>query len=239
MVHISRGYSSICLRLGHHSLNIRDFFGMLTPIVKAKSKKGKKELKFYSVKDFDKWKENNNDGVGWDCKYYKGSGTSTPAEAKEYFREFKLWFTLVTKRPITIQLNWHLEKQREAQMNGKIWLSEYDRGKYWITLRKTCLWRTLFIRILFTLATQTISGVFCSGLIGLKPSQRKVLFGCFKRNLVKEIRVAQLDGYISEHCAYHHGEASLQSTIVGMAQDFVCSNNINLLFPNGQFGLRS
>ena len=73
---------------------------------------------------------------------------------------------------------------------------------------------------------------------GLKPSQRKVLFCCFKRNLVKEIRVAQLAGYVSEHGAYHHGEASLQGTIVNMAQDYVGSNNVHLLEPVGQFGSR-
>ena len=50
--------------------------------------------------------------------------------------------------------------------------------------------------------------------------------------------VAQLVGYISEQTAYHHGEASLETTIVGMAQDFVGSNNVNLLFPSGQFGTR-
>jgi len=45
--------------------------------------------------------------------------------------------------------------------------------------------------------------------------------------------VAQLSGYVSEHSAYHHGETSLQSTIVGLAQSFVGSNNINLLVPSG------
>lgn len=73
---------------------------------------------------------------------------------------------------------------------------------------------------------------------GLKPGQRKVLFGCFKRNLQKEIKVAQLVGYVSEKTAYHHGEQSLTTTIVGLAQNFVGSNNINLLSPNGQFGTR-
>ena len=47
---------------------------------------------------------------------------------------------------------------------------------------------------------------------GLKPSQRKVLFACFKRNLKKEMKVAQLAGYCAEHTAYHHGEASLHAT---------------------------
>ena len=57
---------------------------------------------------------------------------------------------------------------------------------------------------------QELSGVFsnsdnirsiASGIDGFKPSQRKVLFGCLKRKLYSEIRVAQLAGYISEHCA--------------------------------------
>jgi DNA topoisomerase II len=74
---------------------------------------------------------------------------------------------------------------------------------------------------------------------GLKPGQRKVLFGCFKRKLVKEIKVAQLAGYVSEKTSYHHGEQSLTMTIVGLAQTFVGSNNINLLDPNGQFGTRA
>ena len=47
------------------------------------------------------------------------------------------------------------------------------------------------------------------------------------------VQVAQLSGYVSEHSAYHHGEQSLQTTIVGMAQNFVGSNNINLLVPQG------
>lgn len=50
--------------------------------------------------------------------------------------------------------------------------------------------------------------------------------------------MAQLAGYVSEHSAYHHGETSLGSTIVGLAQDYVGSNNINLLVPSGQFGTR-
>lgn len=73
---------------------------------------------------------------------------------------------------------------------------------------------------------------------GFKPGQRKVLFGCFKRKLKKEIKVAQLAGYVAEHSAYHHGEVGLTATIVGLAQSFVGSNNINVLEPNGQFGTR-
>merc|ERR1719183_2517102 len=73
---------------------------------------------------------------------------------------------------------------------------------------------------------------------GFKPSQRKVLYCCFKRNLRTDCKVAQLVGYVGEHSAYHHGEMSLAGTIISMAQDFVGSNNLNLLVPSGQFGTR-
>lgn len=59
------------------------------------------------------------------------------------------------------------------------------------------------------------------------------MFACFKRKLKGEIKVAQLSGYVAEHSAYHHGEVSLQTTVVTLAQNFVGSNNINLLLPIG------
>ena len=73
---------------------------------------------------------------------------------------------------------------------------------------------------------------------GFKPGQRKVMFTCLKRNDKKEVKVAQLAGSVGEKSAYHHGEASLMGTIINLAQDYVGSNNINLLLPNGQFGTR-
>ena len=53
---------------------------------------------------------------------------------------------------------------------------------------------------------------------GLKPGQRKILFCSFKRNFVKEAKVAQFSGYVSEHSAYHHGESFVASTII----EFTC-----------------
>lgn len=53
------------------------------------------------------------------------------------------------------------------------------------------------------------------------------------------VQVAQLAGYVAEHSAYHHGEASLMSTIIGLAQDFVGSNNVNLLVPSGEGACRA
>ncbi|XP_072216502.1 DNA topoisomerase 2-beta-like [Excalfactoria chinensis] len=73
---------------------------------------------------------------------------------------------------------------------------------------------------------------------GLKPEQRKVLFTCFKRNDKREVKVAELAGSVAEMSAYHHGEQALMMTIVNLAQNFVGSNNVNLLQPIGHFGTR-
>lgn len=56
---------------------------------------------------------------------------------------------------------------------------------------------------------------------GLLRGQRKILLCSFKRNFVKEAKVAQFSGYVFEHSAYYHGEQSLVSTIIRMAQHYV------------------
>ena len=67
-------------------------------------------------------------------------------------------------------------------------------------------------------------------------TRRLLLHHIFSLGLAKcavLAQVSQLAGYVSEHSAYHHGDVSLTSTIVGMAQNFVGSNNVNLLYPSG------
>ncbi|KAJ1627882.1 DNA topoisomerase [Pavlovales sp. CCMP2436] len=80
-----------------------------------------------------------------------------------------------------------------------------------------------------------------NALDGLKPSQRKVLFSCFRRKEMqkKEVLVTVLAGYVAEQSAYHHGDASMTATIVHMAQGFVGANSLPLLEGIGQFGTRA
>ncbi len=74
---------------------------------------------------------------------------------------------------------------------------------------------------------------------GFKTSQRKVIFGTLKQSISDTgIKVSQLAAAVGVVAAYHHGEGSLEGAIVGMAQDFAGSNNLNYLEPNGQFGSR-
>ena len=208
--------------------------GMLTPIVKAK--KGKQSIDFYSLKDFNAWNEIN--GKGFTTKYYKGLGTSTPAEAKEYFKNLKTVVYKGNTDDARLAIDLAFGKAKESSNHRKDWLKGYDANSTLDYNKKEVSVDEFVHRDLIHFSNSDNIRSIASGIDGFKPSQRKVLFGCLKRKLTNEIRVAQLAGYISEHCAYHHGEASLQKTIIKMAQNFVGANNIELLEPIGQFGSR-
>jgi DNA topoisomerase-2 len=205
---------------------------LLTPILKAS--RGKSTISFYSIPEFNAWKENNSLN-GWKIKYYKGLGTSTPAEAREWFKELhevKYEWDEKTDESINLAFN---KKQADDR---KKWLSHYDPTKMLLPYEGKAKYTDFVNDELIHFSNADNIRSLPHLIDGLKPSQRKILYSCFKRNLKDEIRVAQLAGYVSEHAAYHHGEASLNSTIVGMAQNFVGSNNVNLLKPVGQFGSR-
>lgn len=220
-------------------LKIEGFItSLLTPIVKVWKKGSKKSSantkQFYTIKHFEDWLEANNNGYGYNIKYYKGLGTSTPQEAKDYFKDFKLVTYQYDDESIT-----NIDKafNKDRANDRKDWLGAYDNrvldlGQYTVSFSD-------FIDkdlIQFSMADNERS--IPNMMDGLKTSLRKILYCAFKRNLTNEIKVAQLAGYVSENGAYHHGEMSLNGAIVNMAQNYPGTNNINLLMPEGQFGTR-
>merc|ERR1711933_555637 len=120
----------------------------------------------------------------------------------------------------------------------KTWMNKYEEGTFVDHTQPTLSYSDFVNLELVQFSKYSVMRSVPSVMDGFKPSQRKVLFCCFKRNLRNDCKVAQLVGYVGEQSAYHHGEASLGQTIVGMAQDFVGTNNLNLLVPSGQFGTR-
>ena len=77
-----------------------------------------------------------------------------------------------------------------------------------------------------------------SSVDGLKPSSRKVIYTMKKLNIHEPTKVSRLAARVSEETEYLHGETSLEGVIVNLAQNFVGSNNVNLLTPEGNFGTR-
>lgn len=213
--------------------NIPEFIGFMnTPILKAK--KGAIELNFYNDGEFNDWKQ-TNDLKGWKVKYYKGLGTSTGKEFKEYFEKKKIvGFERTDKSDDSIDMVFNKKRSEDR----KEWLKLYDRDAYLDTSKTNVSYEEFIDKELIHFSKYDCDRSIPNLMDGLKISLRKILYSAFKKNLTTEIKVAQFSGYVSEHSGYHHGEASLNGAIVGMAQNFVGSNNINLLMPNGQFGTR-
>ena len=213
---------------------IPGFIGFMnTPILKAK--KGTVELNFYNDGEYEAWKE-ENDTKGWKVKYYKGLGTSTGKEFKEYFENKKMVGFHHSGKESGDAIDMVFNKKRAD--DRKDWLKYYDRDAYLDTSKINVSYEEFINKELIHFSKYDCDRSIPNLMDGLKISLRKILFASFKKNLTTEIKVAQFSGYVSEHSGYHHGEASLNAAIVGMAQNFVGSNNINLLLPNGQFGTR-
>jgi DNA topoisomerase-2 len=240
---------------------------MLTPVVKVFTRSSNVPISFYNVPDFETFIDSKSRSSEITrVKYYKGLGTSTSNDAKEYFKDMKkITYTHenVTEQRVRVNFEVVEIENQETRVVVKIEIIEQgpddamdmafnksranDR-KDWIRrfenqgldYTQTKVPFVEFInRELRLFSMDDLGRSIPSVIDGLKTSQRKILYACKLRpKSAGELRVAQLAGFVSEKAAYHHGEASLQSTIVGLAQNFVGSNNIPLLQANGQFGSR-
>jgi DNA topoisomerase-2 len=208
---------------------------MNTPILRAK--RGQQTIVFYNEGEYAAWKSAQPNGAsGWTIKYFKGLGTSTSAEFKEYFANKKIVDFVYTGETSDNTIDKVFNKKRAD--DRKTWLEQYDKHAFLDTGRPAVQYEEFIDRELIHFSTYDCARSIPNMVDGLKTSLRKILYCAFKRRLTSEVKVAQFSGYVSEHSAYHHGEASLNGAIVNMAQNFVGSNNIHLLEPRGQFGTR-
>jgi DNA topoisomerase II len=238
-------------------LKIKGFIkGLKLPIIRAsrvkegvKLKKGRNPRDrdiiwkdFYSEGEFNEWMQREKPTLKphgtWTLKYYKGLATYSTRDAEESF-----------KKQETIDYVWNGEEDSDAISlvftkdradERKEWVSQvpleeegYEDGKidesYSDLINKRLIHFSNYDNI------RSIPNI-CDGL---KPSQRKILFGVFKdRLLSKTKKVSIVASYVHSKTQYHHAQSSLEQTIINMAQNYVGATNINLLYPEGQFGTR-
>lgn len=217
----------------------------ITPIVKVfkkdkdPAKKPKGGTAFYTLPEFIEWKRAHDDARGYTVKYYKGLATSNDDETKEYFSDFK-------RHRIGFEFSGENDEERirlafskKLANQRKVWLAGLDPETTYLGQDKPTITYSDFVdKELILFSNYANVRAIPSVIDGLKPGQRKVLWVSLKQNIRRELKVNQLAGKVSQIAAYHHGENSLSETIVGMAQTFVGSNNINLFYPSGQYGTR-
>ena len=236
--HIKGLIFNIFQSMWHELYEISGFLtSMLTPIIKATNNRGTEVIEFYNMSDYERWAETDIAKNGsWKIKYYKGLGTSTDQESKEYFKNMKkITYKYDKNADEVIDLAFNKKRADDR----KEWLANYDKDNVLDYTNLEIDFKTFVDKDLIHFSNRDLQRSINHICDGLKESTRKILFACFKRKLYSnEVKVAQLSGYVSEVSAYHHGETSLQQAIVGMAQIYVGTNNINLLSPNGQFGSR-
>ena len=236
--HIKGLIFNIFQSMWHELYEISGFLtSMLTPIIKATNSRDNEIIEFYNMSDYERWGETDVAKNGsWKIKYYKGLGTSNDQEAKEYFKNMKK-ITYKYDKDADEVIDLAFNKKRAD--DRKEWLANYDKDNVLDYTNLEVDFKTFVDKDLIHFSNRDLQRSINHICDGLKESTRKILFACFKRKLyTNEVKVAQLSGYVSEVSAYHHGENSLQQAIVGMAQIYVGTNNINLLSPNGQFGSR-
>jgi DNA topoisomerase-2 len=232
---------ALCINLFHSEwASLTRISGFLcfmnTPILRAT--KGAKTLLFYNNGEYNQWKQalDAKGTQGWTIKYFKGLGTSTAVEFKQYFANKKIVDFVYNTETSDNTIDKVFNKKRAD--DRKQWLEQYNKDSYLDTSKPSVCYEEFIDNELIHFSTYDCARSIPSMVDGLKISLRKILFCAFKRRLNSEMKVAQLSAYVSGNSAYHHGEASLNGAIVNMAQNFVGSNNINLLEPLGQFGSR-
>ena len=211
-----------------------------TPIVKIINPNSNiKPISFYNMQTYTTF-INSNPDISKKCKhkYYKGLGTSNTSEAKSYFQNISS-NTLSYSHSDNSDSSFDLAFSPILADNRKEWLTSSVNNEP----EETTISYHQFIHTqLKKFSNEDNIRSIPHIADGLKPSTRKILYTCLlnqsKVTKNNEIKVCDLAGLVSQTVSYHHGDASLQGAIIGMAQNFVGSNNINLLLPNGQFGTR-
>ena len=210
---------------------------MQTPIVRVFQKGG--DLLFYDENRFKAYASSQT--KNFKSKYYKGLGTTKSEDVPDTFGEKMVEYITDEKVSITINKVFH----KNHTDDRKKWIEAYDPincmslddcGKV-TKMNMSEFLNNEVVKFSLSDCGRSIPNLFD----GFKESQRKVFYAMKKKNLTynkASLKVAQLGGYVAEHTNYHHGEQNLFETIIKMASEYPGSNNIPLLYRDGQFATR-
>lgn len=224
----------------------------ILPTVRAT--RGYESLSFYSEPEFEEWKSST---TNWSSYYlikrYRGMSSMTLKEAPNSFSDFfrhriafkfsgdhddKAIQMAFSKDCIEKRKEWlafSIQEIKRRHQSGLPQLYLYEKETTKVSYSEFINKELVFF---FKMERERR---IPSLIDGLNVDQRKVLYTCIciERNVKKQIKVCALIDSVLEKSAYPYNETNaLTDTIVYMAQEFVGSNNINILLPHGNFGSR-
>lgn len=198
------------------------------------------------IKQFGTQEEAKNQG--WHFKHFKGLGTSEEHDIERTCQNLCIVNTYIDQdAQKAFNLMFHKDFSDQRKQYFEIWAPRPDL--------EAPLVQPISHYIYYELPEYSLANIkrsIPSLIDGQKPSQRKVIHGMMKgwfkeradsktkigKKVKNESKVIAFAGDITKKTLYEHGESSLYGTIIGMAQDFVGSNNLPILMPKGNFGTR-
>lgn len=203
---------------------------------------GKTVNKFYTQREYDEWKKITPNYEAWKHKYFKGLGSSTDAQVKDDYNAPRVVHCVYDNNaPAAMQLAF----DKKFADQRKDWICKWKSALGVDNIEMQPI--SMFINhelILFSIAD--VQRSIPKLMDGFKESHRKIIYGAYlkwkinsvKKKAYEEFKVAQFGNFVADKACYHHGETILSNVIVGMAQDFMGSNNITWFTKGGQYGTR-
>ena len=209
------------------------------PIIRVKSRG--QENKFYNLAEFKTWQRGATpDFRKWNTRYFKGLGTSVDKEIVEDYNSLysvQIMYDEYANKYLNLAFNPKNSNARKSLIER--YAPEQAAGRF----EKESISHIVNFEVVeFSVADVERS---IPGFDGLKDSQRRILYAVLikwgkkigQKNL-DQMKVARLGPYVATKTHYPHGEDSLNKAIIAMAQDYVGSNNLPHLSPEGDFGTR-
>ena len=221
----------------------------LTALVRAYPKKGGEPAEFYYEEEFRRWlAEEPGRAETHRIKYYKGLATHDEDEVKrmfapEAFKRSIYTYTLddAAKRLFEVYFGSDPALRKEALVTPVAHLT-YEEMRELHRRREIPVGRVQLDINTKAYKNDAIKRQISGGPDGLNPARRKILMGAMLRfggeAAAKELKIFQLGGYVADKCFYHHGDASLNATIVYLAQAYAGARRYPYLTGVGQFGSR-
>ena len=223
----------------------------MTPVIRAYAKNSQvgkgAPREFFYENEFERWaaEQGGEAGVaaGFTVKYFKGLATHDEDEVASMFAHFTrdiYTFTLddTAAELFEVYFGSRPSLRKEALATPVAYLSFEESQEIHRSRLIPCSVQLRVDAKAYKLddIQRKIPGV----ADGIPVARRKVLAGALRRfaSNNREVKVFQLGGYIAEHMFYHHGDASLNGTIVGMAQCFPGALQFPYLSGIGQYGSR-